>query len=59
MRNEPVAVSFRTLIEHFLKQGSAHNNSASPVELPPLQPADLHEMRTEINHRVLSDFLKN
>jgi len=59
MHNEPVAVSFRSLIEHYLKQGSAHNNPGHHAELPPLQPVDRSEMRTEINHQVLTEFLKN
>lgn len=59
MHNEPVAVSFRSLIEHYLKQGAAHNNTGHQAELPPLQPVEPSEVRTEINHHVLTEFLKN
>lgn len=53
MDNEPVAVSFRTLIENCLKQG------ALPEQTSPLPEVKASGVRTEVNVEVLRNFLKN
>ncbi len=73
MQNEPVAVSFRTLIELYLKNDFNNTSSTSSTEIPRFSEdpeRTLREMRlaqteselkirTEVNAKVIADFLKS
>lgn len=68
MPSDQVSVSFRTLIEKCLKQAMSQNGADSAtalcreqVDLPPQSPLRGidPEVRTEVNHKVIYDFLRN
>lgn len=70
MQNEPVAVSFRTLIELYLKNdlnghGEPESYRSDADSLRSLRQAQLAQadselkIRTEVNAKVIADFLRS